>query len=112
MKKFLILAVLMTASVTGQVEHAPTVAQCQADQRLWLATIEESKDSERNPAFLVLTKWDREMTDCEKVDPDNRVKYYCTGAEIAALREVRLLNFLARHDLFPKFIEEDAAGKR
>jgi hypothetical protein len=32
MKRYLAFAVLiLTASLAGQVEHAPTVAQCQAD---------------------------------------------------------------------------------
>jgi hypothetical protein len=41
-----ILAVLFVltsaamAPVTAQVEHAPTVAQCQADQKLWLSQSE------------------------------------------------------------------------
>ena len=32
--KGLLMLTLLTASVAGQIEHAPTVAQCQADQRV------------------------------------------------------------------------------
>jgi hypothetical protein len=40
MKCLLVLAsLILTASLVGQVEHAPTVAQCQADQRLWLSKL-------------------------------------------------------------------------
>jgi hypothetical protein len=49
LKGLLMLAVL-TASVAGQVEHAPTVEQCQADQRLWLAEI-EVRDPKAHPLF-------------------------------------------------------------
>lgn len=113
MRLTLAFAFLLTASVARQVEHAPTVAQYQADQRLWLATIEENNDgSPEIPAYRVLSKWSYAMSDCEKVDPDNRRKYYNTRAEILATQQSRLLNFIDRHDLYNKFLEEDAAGKR
>jgi len=107
------LAVVLVASLTvGQdVQHAPTVAQCQADQRVWVADIEQV-DSPRLPKYSVLSKWSHEMTDCEKVDPDNKGKYYNTGAEIDAMQAIRLMDFLDRHGLWAKFKEEDAAGKR
>jgi len=114
MKRILILATLiLTASLSvGQdVKHAPTVGQCQADQRVWVADIEQV-DSPRLPKYSVLSKWSHEMTDCEKVDPDNKGKYYNTGAEIDAMQAIRLMDFLDRHGLWAKFKEEDAAGKR
>jgi hypothetical protein len=39
MKRLLILSVFVLAAVGQDVQHAPTVAQCQADQRLWSAEI-------------------------------------------------------------------------
>jgi len=121
MKYFLILAVVMATSLTvgwganqdanQEVEHAPTVAQCQADQRLWMADLEEA-DSKQLPTFHVLTKWADEMTDCEKVDPDNKWGYYNTLTEIGAEKRTRLVNFLDRHGLWDKFKQEDEAGKR
>jgi len=102
--------VLLAASLTGQVEHAPTVAECQADQRLWLADLEGQR--EHLPGFAVLGEWNHEMDNCQKVDTDNRWKYYNTSGEVDAEKLVRLINFLNRHDLYQKFKEEDAAGKR
>ena len=102
---------ILTASLVGQVEHAPTVAQCQADQRLWISKIEEG-DSPRLPAFTVLTQWSHEMIECGKVDPNNEQRYYNTGSEIDEVESNRLLGFLDRHGLYQKFLEEDAAGKR
>jgi hypothetical protein len=97
--KRLILALILTASLVGQVEHAPTVAQCQADQRLWISRIEEG-DSPRLPVFTVLTQWSHEMMECEKVDPNNEQRYYNTGSEIDEVESNRLLGFLNRHDLY------------
>src|ERR1700733_5260164 len=111
MKRLLILGIFVLAAVGQDVEPAPTVAQCQADQRLWLSKLQES-DSLRFPTFNVLPRWGFEMGDCEKVDPDNESKYYNIGAETHALQATRLLNFIDRHGLREKFLAEDAAGKR
>lgn len=32
MKRLVLTSLVLTSSLVGQVEHAPTVAQCQADQ--------------------------------------------------------------------------------
>lgn len=112
MKRLLILvSLILTASLVGQdVQHAPTVAQCQADQRLWLSEVEG--DSSQLPNFSTISAWGREMTNCEKVDPDNQHKYYNTAAEIMAEQESRLMDFVNRHGLGDKFVAEDAVGKR
>jgi hypothetical protein len=111
MKRYLAFAILiLTASLAGQVEHAPTVAQCQADQRLWLAKVEGS--SSQLPEYNVLVKWVSEMGDCAKVDHDNNVEYYNVEAEVTAEEQIRLSHFLDRRSLWQQFIAEDAAGKR
>lgn len=108
----LILALILTASLVGQgIKHAPAVAQCQADQRLWLSKTEEG-DSPRLPKYDVLSEWDSEMTDCEKVDPNNKWTYYNTSEEITEIRHTRLIDFVSRHNLWQEFIAEDGAGKR
>jgi hypothetical protein len=113
MKRLLVVGCLvLSASLTGQIEHAPTVAQCQADQRLWFSVIERENSSELVPAFDILTQWHHEMRDCEKVDPDNKWTYYNTGAEINAEKITRMVSFLDRHGLWGQFKNEDAAGKR
>jgi hypothetical protein len=115
MNPFLVFAVVLVASlVAPQVEHAPTVAQCQADQRLWLAKIEADANGDKTglPNIYTMRAWGIEMTQCKDVDPSNRFKYFNTEAEIFTDEMLRLRHFLDRHDLMEKFIEEDAAGKR
>ena len=107
----LVLAVVMTASLGGQVEHAPTVSQCRADQRMWSSRLEESSP-EQLPRWAVLSEWRSEMGDCEKVDPSNHWTYYNASSEVLAAQGTRMMDFLGRHDLYGKFLQEDAAGKR
>jgi hypothetical protein len=112
MKRLFVVACLfLTASLTGQVEHAPTVAQCQADQRLWFSELEE-KHVPKLPELDVLGEWAHEMHNCEKVDPDNRFKYQDTMVEIDLERLTRLTKFIDRHGLWNQFKAEDAAGQR
>jgi hypothetical protein len=108
--KVLVLLLFVVVSVTAQVEHAPTVAQCQADQRFWLASLEG--DTTNLPDYQVLRQWDNEMTVCEKVDPDKKWLYYNTSGEIDGVMITRLVDFLGRHNMWGQFKEEDAAGKR
>jgi hypothetical protein len=115
MKRYLVLAVLiLTASLAGQVEHAPTVAQCEADQRLWFAQIEADAKAGNDtlPTVDVIGAWHTEMHDCEAVDPANRVRYYNTESEIIVEQMLRLQHFVSRHQLHSQFLAEDAAGKR
>jgi hypothetical protein len=101
---------VLTAALAGQeVKHAPTVAQCQADQRLWLSNLE---DSPKLPAYDTLTKWEAEMMDCQTVDPDNKAKYYNTLEEASEVAGLRLMNFVTRHNLWAQFYAEDSSGKR
>ena len=110
----IVAAVLMWANVASpKIEHAPTVEQCQADQRLWLATLENA--SARVAVKVeTLMAWDREMLQCYAVDPSalNSVKYLNTSEEAGELVQTRFINFLARHHLYEQFESEDAAGLR
>lgn len=113
MKQVVALAVFfLTVSVTAQVEHAPTVAQCQADQRLWLSKLEVLPPDTNLPAFPTLRQWADEMTDCAEVDPKNAWLYYNVSAESNTLQGARMIRFLKRQHLYAKFLEEDAAGTR
>jgi hypothetical protein len=58
------------------------------------------------------TDWFIEMNDCEKVDPANMDKYASVENQIMYVREGRFHNFLKRHQMWNKFLDEDAAGKR
>lgn len=53
----LIVFIFVFVAVGQEVQHAPTVAQCQADQRLWLSKLEDGDKSSALPEFDVLTKW-------------------------------------------------------
>jgi hypothetical protein len=103
----LILAV--AASLVGQVEHAPTVAQCQADQRLWLSELEGDTNS---ITYTALRDWSVEMIDCQKVDPAHEFAYYNTEGEASILQNMRLMHFIKRHGTWDTFLAEDTAGKR
>jgi hypothetical protein len=102
---------ILTSSLVGQVEHAPTVAQCQSDQRLWMSKLEGDNPSAL-PEYSVLGKWGHEMRDCQEVDPDNKLTYYNTQEEVNDAQYMRMMHFIVRHDMWQKFLDEDAAGKR
>lgn len=110
--KGLLMLTLLTASVAGQIEHAPTVAQCQADQRVWLSKLESLPIDGNLPDLRTVTKWSQEMIDCEEVDPQHRWQYYNVRGELAFVEAFRYGHFLERHGLWEKFLAEDAAGKR
>jgi len=113
MRRFVILVfAVISTSVTGQVEHAPTVEQCQADQRLWLSKLEVLPPDTNLPAFTTLQQWSSEMGDCREVDPRNGWTYFNVEAESNNIQAARMLRFLSRQHLWDKFLEEDAAGKR
>jgi hypothetical protein len=112
MIRLLVLALILTASLVGQVEHAPTVAQCQADQRLWLAKLEAPNPDTNLPSYTKLSLWISEMDDCREVDPPNQWKYYNVHGEVTDFQAARMIKFLSRHGLWKEFIAEDAAGKR
>jgi hypothetical protein len=101
---------LVQKAQVQEVEHAPTVAQCQADQRLWLARLEDTADT--LPPYATISSWAKEMEECDSVDPDNQRRYYNVRGEIAAVILTRLEDFLNRQGLWSKFIEENTAGKR
>jgi hypothetical protein len=75
MKRLLVLGwPILATSLVGQVEPAPTVAQCQADQRLWLSQLEAQPPDSKLPDFNTLTHWETEMTQCQMVDSASQAK--------------------------------------
>ena len=110
MKHLLVLGwLVLECSLVGQVEHAPTVAQCQADQRLWSPQIE---DKASTLTFDVLKNRGSEMIACYDVDPTNAKDYYTTASSATAVMAARLRKFIQRHQQWDQFIAEDAAGTR
>jgi hypothetical protein len=102
--------VSLADSMLRQVEHAPTVAQCQADQRLWLSKLEVLPPDTNLPDFTTLRQWSSEMDDCKEVDPKNAWFYFNVQAESNTIQAARMLRFLNREHMWDKFLEEDAAG--
>ncbi len=112
---FIILAMLLAVpAIRQEVKHAPTAAQCQADQALWLSKLEgvSTSSSMKDVTYLTLLDWETEMGDCAAVDPQNRNKYYNTSSETVANESMREHSFIMRHGLLVQFIAEDTAGKR
>jgi hypothetical protein len=105
------VASLASARPRQAVEHTPTVEQCRADQRVWLATLQQSHDV-TDVTFPTLRQWTTEMQDCTDIDNVNAYKYLNTLAEARAVQMTRLLRFIQRHNLIDQFKAEDAEGKR
>jgi hypothetical protein len=94
-----------------QVEHAPTVARCQADQAVWLAKL-EAEHGVDDVKFKTLTAWQSEMKDCKEADPSNINKYINVMTEAEAEMSRRALDFIDRHGLSGQFIVKDTNGTR
>jgi hypothetical protein len=106
-----------------EVQHAPTVEQCRADQKIWLNKVKKLWQAEQksDAASIILqesislkdlTDWGLEMIDCQGQDPQFFDLYYKTSAEITFAETRRIKKFLERHDLYKQFEAEDAQGKR
>ena len=111
------VASLASAHPRQAVEHAPTVAQCRADLKAWwekAGTIQGLDDI----TYDVLGSMSSEMTNCVFVDRANvshaasAPDYYELTVELDKQQAERVRRFLTRHELWQKFSEEDAAGKR
>jgi hypothetical protein len=116
MKRVLILGIFVLAAVGQDVQHAPTGAQCRADQRLWdsqlLVPDKDWAHSANDVSARTLLLWWSEMSDCFAVDPNNLSDYSQTERHVLLVRGSRMADFIERHGLTGKFYEEDAAGKR
>jgi hypothetical protein len=112
-----VVAVLVASLASGQppqqVEHAPTVEQCQADRAYWMSKLEQPDEHGTDDvSYATLRDWRNEMRKCEVVDRANAVRYYNAMAESQAEQMNRMRDFLERHNLLDEFLAEDAAGKR
>ena len=106
-------ASLASAHPRQAVEYAPTVEQCRADRAYWMSKLEQpSEKGTDDVTFETLRGWQKEMSKCQVVDPENYWKYYNAGSEAVAESGNRALNFIIHHNLWQQFLDEDAAGKR
>ena len=107
-KLWLLLAMAIPLQFIHAQEHLPTVAQCQADQKLWLNKLEQNP---RSVSFGELTGWQGEMIECEFVDRKNKRRYYATSSEVVKEQSLRLLYLAQHHNLYDQFLVEVVQGK-
>jgi hypothetical protein len=81
-------------------QHAPTVEQCQADQKVWLSKLESHPIDGSLPDLGTLMQWSQEMLDWEEVDPQHHCQYYNLRGELGFLEAMRYGHFLERHGLW------------
>jgi hypothetical protein len=105
----LLFTAITTTAHPQEVKHAPTVAQCQADGRLWLSKLDD-ENSKSSVSYNTLVDWGAEMKDCTKVDPTQHQLYYDVEDDVLATILDRYLNFIKRHQLYEQFVGEDEAG--
>lgn len=95
-------------------DHAPTVEQCRADQRLWLSQF-DNPELVNGLSYYQLSDRMGEMSECIAVDRDDQSRvllYSETASRFNIKQMVRLRDFVKRHGLYDQFIAEDADGKR
>jgi hypothetical protein len=95
-----------------KVQHAPTVEQCRADQKLWLSQFEDHASDDASVAwasFNELQSWLQTMHECATVDPANKLQYHKTKSESTQTQWARFIHFLRWHHLYDQFLAEDAA---
>lgn len=116
----LALFLLSAQSVFAQIEHAPSVKQCRADQVMWLATLDNPTLSAAE-SFATLNAWSNEMLVCAQIDSSPRIgrrnasqifDYLKTSTEAITTMAARQYDFLTRHNLVDQFLDEDKQGKR
>ena len=93
-------------------DHAPTVEQCRADERLWSTQLTENPEIIKSLRHDQLNDRTLEMANCAAVDRDRQSVYAETAARFNMKLMVRLLDFIKRHKLLDQFMAEDAAGQR
>lgn len=112
MKKLWLLLMLVIpyqSTFAQEVEHAPTVEQCRADQQLWVSELERS--SYALTPFEVLQARVLKMVSCATIDPAFKGKYHNVEAEIMTAEAIRISTFLTRHDLWNQFLIEDGQAQ-
>lgn len=102
---------LLLVPAFGQ-DHAPTVEQCRADQRLWNRQLTDGTEIIKSLTYYQLNDRMGEMADCVAVDDERAAIYAMTSGRFNAQQMIRLRDFVKRHELYQQFIAEDAAGKR
>ena len=114
-RAIVILLLALPLAAFAQLNHAPSREQCNADQRLWLSLVDQAQGGMRDVSATELTNRTQEMLNCVNTYPEPAEQnhlYYLTTLELSLVNGVRMGNFLTRHNLMSKFLQEDAQGKR
>jgi hypothetical protein len=127
-KLALLLSVLTFASGVCSQESAPKLDVCRADYATWHDTkelkdyyIQETqhiRDGTPNTNRIVqqsaqqVGKQLLEVSLCMSVDASNKDNYYEMHRFFSDVLSDRYRGFLARHNLWEQFIQEDIAGER
>lgn len=130
MRKVLALGLLLISSahIVLAQQHAPTVAQCQADAALWgndhvkaeyiSAETAHLKAGTPNPTDIAKLPLDEivarqnEMGNCFSVDEKNYKRYSEAQAFYTSVFADRVINFVTRHGLWDQLKAEDSKGIR
>jgi hypothetical protein len=114
-------------AIPQEVKHAPTLQSCAADLNLWTSQIpgwpnpsmEQARQGTKPLTFQVMGARVSSLSDCSGAYP---ILTHSRSNELSALESLlniyltetsgRYFNFLDRHDLIVKFIQEDEVGKR
>ena len=116
-KTILLAAILIVyATPSQEMKHAPVLEVCRADQAHWEAQLAKPSGSWATVAndldSKTLVLWATEMNDCSKVDKDRGHTYVDTVHWLFAFLFNRESDFLIRHRSLDQFKQEDAAGAR
>ncbi len=93
-------------------DHAPTLEQCKADVNLW--NNEFQHNGYVNVSIHELNERSKELSAClvsYPKDPSHGL-WVDVHVQFHSVMEYRYSAFIARHNLFNKFMEEDKQGKR
>ena len=74
---------------------------------MWLAEVEDDASKVTPETYSTLRWWAHEMSECTKVDPENKSRYDNTVDEVYVERLMRAEDFLDRHGLWKQFLDED-----
>jgi hypothetical protein len=104
--------ILLATTISNSQDHAPTLEQCRADEKLWWDELNNVPAAISRLPFSKLVNRFGEMTDCGSVDDDRIADYNRVAGSLTLKMQNRLLHFVDRHHLMGQFMAEDAAGKR
>jgi hypothetical protein len=122
-----LMLVFCATAGSQDVKHAPTFEACTADLNLWTSQIpgwpnpnlDQVREGTKNLAMSEMDRRLDSLGECSGAYPaflkskSNEIPAMLALIQVYhAERAERMLDFLSRHNLLLKFIEEDEAGKR